>query len=83
MERPSFGLTCPSDIKQYADRAKNYTTVTWPPVIADDNSGLEPTVTSSSVQGIHCIGKHEVIYNATDAAGNYKICKFHVTVEGT
>lgn len=82
VERPSFGLTCPGDIKRYADRSKNYTAVTWIPVEATDNSGMPPNVTSSGVESRYYEGKHEIVYNATDEAGNYKICKFHVTVEG-
>ncbi|XP_078343207.1 uncharacterized protein LOC144628957 isoform X2 [Oculina patagonica] len=81
VERPSFGATCPSDIKRYADKAKNYTTVNWPPVVATDNSGLIPTVIASGWTNIYYKGKHQVIYNASDAAGNYRICTFHVTVE--
>jgi len=79
---PSFGFTCPIDIKRYADRAKNYTTVTWPPVIAIDNSDVTPKVVSSGVSNIYYIGRHQVMYNASDEAGNYKLCKFYVTVEG-
>lgn len=82
VETPSFRLTCPSDIRQYADKGKNYTTINWLPVVATDNSGLVPTVTSSGVKNIYYQGKQEVIYNASDAAGNYRICRFHVTVEG-
>ena len=81
MESPSFGATCPSDIKRYADKAKNFTTVNWPPVAATDNSGLVPTVTSSGWTNVYYKGKHQVIYNASDAARNYRICKFHVTLE--
>ncbi|PFX23093.1 CUB and sushi domain-containing protein 1 [Stylophora pistillata] len=81
VESPSFGLTCPNDIKQYADRATNYSTVTWPPVIPTDNSGKKLNLTSSGVEKIYYEGKHQVIYNATDEAGNYKICKFYITVE--
>ena len=82
MESPSFGLTCPSDIKRYADRAKNYTEVTWPPVIATDNSGVTPCAVSSGMSNIYYRGRHQVMYNASDEAGNYKLCKFYVTVEG-
>ncbi|XP_022803614.1 uncharacterized protein LOC111340956 [Stylophora pistillata] len=81
VESPSFRLTCPSDIERYADKAKNYTQVFWPPVIATDNSGLAPNVTSRGVQGIYYSGKHEVSYNASDGAGNFRICKFHITVK--
>lgn len=81
VESPSFGFTCPSHINSYADKERNYTQVSWPPVIATDNSGLAPTVTSRGVQVIYYNGKHEVTYNASDVAGNFKICKFHITVE--
>ena len=81
MKRPSFGGTCPSDIRRYADKAKNFTTVNWPTVVATDNSGLVPTVISSGWSNIYYEGRHEVVYNASDAAGNYRICKFHVTIE--
>ena len=84
MERPSFGVTCPSNIRQYADRAKNYTTVNWAPVVATDNSGVVPTVTEYGVPTANRFyqGRHRVTYNASDTAGNYKVCVFFVTVEG-
>ena len=84
VERPSFGDTCPSsDIKRYADRSKNYTTVDWPPVVATDNSGKATSVTQHGVptENKFYEGRHDVFYNASDAAGNYRICKFQVTVQ--
>lgn len=82
VESPSFGVTCPSDIKRFADRGQNYTTVNWNPVIATDNSGVAPNVTTSGVKSIYVKGKHLVMYKASDEAGNSKICKFHVSVLG-
>ena len=84
MERPSFGVTCPEDIKRYADWAKNYTTVTWSPVVAVDNSGVVPNVAEYGMPIANRFyqGRHEVIFNASDEAGNYRICQFHVTIEG-
>ena len=82
VESPSFGVTCPSDIKRFADRGKNFTAPTWPTVIATDNSGVVPTVTKSGEKRIFYRGRHLVSYNATDEAGNYKTCTFFVTVEG-
>ena len=82
MESPSFGFTCPNDIRRYADRAKNYTTVTWPTVIATDNSGVTPNVSTIGVRSIYYIGKQLVMYNASDKAGNFKICMFYVNIEG-
>ena len=82
MESPSFGFTCPSDIRRYADRAKNYTTVTWPSVTATDNSGVAPNVFTIGVKSIYYTGKQLVMYNASDKAGNYEVCKFYVIIEG-
>ena len=82
MERPSFGSTCPYDIKRYADRAKNYTAVSWPPVKATDNSGVTPNVFSTGVTSIYYTGRHTVTYNASDEAGNSRICTFYVIIEG-
>ena len=82
MERPSFGSTCPYDIKRYADRAKNYTAVSWPPVKATDNSDVTPNVVSTGVTSIYYTGRHTVTYNASDEAGNSRICKFYVIIEG-
>ena len=56
--------------------------MSWPSVIATDNSGVVPTVTKSGVKNMFFRGKHLVSYNATDEAGNFKACKFFVTVEG-
>ena len=82
MERPSFGSTCPSDIKRFADKAKNYTAVTWGPVIATDNSGVTPKISVSGKKSLYYEGKHLIMYNAQDESGNNKSCKFYVTVEG-
>jgi len=83
VERPSFGVTCPSDIKRYADLAKNFTTINWSQLVATDNSGVVANVTERGVPTANRFheGRHEVIYNASDTAGNFKICKFYVTVE--
>ena len=82
METPSFGFTCPSDIKHYADRAKNYTTVIWSKVIATDNSGVTPTMSVSGLRSIYYTGRHLVVYKARDDSGNYNLCSFYVTVLG-
>ena len=82
MESPSFGLTCPGDIKRFAERAKNYTTITWPEVEATDNSGVTPTVTVTGLRRMYYVGKHLIVYKARDEARNFKLCQFHVTIEG-
>ena len=82
MESPSFGLSCPGDIKRFAERAKNYTTITWSKVEATDNSGVTPTVTVTGVRRMYYVGKHLIVYKARDEARNFKLCQFHVTIEG-
>ena len=82
MESPSFGLTCPGDIKRFAERAKNYTTITWSEVEATDNSGVTLTVTVTGVRRMYYVGKHLIVYKARDEARNFKLCQFHVTIEG-
>lgn len=82
MESPSFGLTCPGDIKRFAERAKNYTSITWSEVEATDNSGVTPTVTVTGVRRMYYVGKHLIVYKARDEARNFKLCQFHVTIEG-
>lgn len=77
-----FGQTCPVDFRTTADKGKSYTTVSWPPVVATDNSGINPVVTSSGVTPKYYKGKHLVVYNASDQAGNFKICQFYISVDG-
>ena len=81
-ESPSFGKTCPDGFRTTADKGKSYTTVSWPPVVATDNSGVNPVVSSSGVTPKYYIGKHLVKYNASDQAGNFKICQFYISVDG-
>ena len=81
-ESPSFGRTCPDGFRTTADKGKSYTTVSWPPVVATDNSGIDPVVTSSGVTPKYYKGKHLVVYNASDQAGNFKICQFYISVDG-
>ena len=63
-------------------KGTNYTTVTWNPVKATDNSGVEPNVSASGVENVYYKGKHLVTYIARDEAGNNKSCTFYVAVEG-
>ena len=81
-ESPSFGRTCPDGFRATADKGKSYTTVSWLPVVATDNSGIDPVVTSSGVTPKYYKGKHLVVYNASDQAGNFKICQFYISVDG-
>ena len=80
---PSFGETCPSPQRVFADEGKTTAMVTWGPVIATDND--HATVTASpNVMSPHefAEGSHTVIYTAKDPSQNTKFCHFIVNVQG-
>ncbi|XP_038049695.1 uncharacterized protein LOC119723206 [Patiria miniata] len=56
--------------------------VTWDEPSAEDDDGVAPMVESSHSSGDEFpVGITDVTYNATDMAGNTKICSFSVAVE--
>lgn len=81
IESPSFGSTCPTGILATADEGKNYTEPSWPPVVATDNSGIKPVVTTVGIRAKYYEGKHLIVYNAIDATENRKLCRFYLSVE--
>lgn len=83
IESPSFGSTCPTGILATADKGKNYTEPSWPPVVATDNSGIKPVVTTVGIRAKYYEGKHLIVYNATDSAENRKLCRFYLSVDVT
>ena len=84
IEDPSFGETCPSPRKTYADKGKTTTLEIWGPVTATDNSDEVNVTVSPQVTSPHMFseGQHTVVYTATDPSGNKKLCYFKVTVQG-
>ncbi|SMD44497.1 delta-60 repeat domain-containing protein/Por secretion system C-terminal sorting domain-containing protein [Aquiflexum balticum DSM 16537] len=71
---------CPTDITVSNDAGDCSATVTWTAPTATDNSG-SVTLTSNFEPGaVFPVGTTEVIYTATDAAGNQATCSFNVTV---
>ncbi|XP_033637821.1 sushi, von Willebrand factor type A, EGF and pentraxin domain-containing protein 1-like [Asterias rubens] len=78
---PVFGDSCPSDITVTAESGQIAANVTWPEPQATDNSGEEPTITSS-VDSPLLLGEQSrmVMYYARDSEGNAGVCTFIVTV---
>ena len=75
-------LGCPQDITVDAGSDCS-TSVRWLAPTAKDNCGSIPTLKSNFNPGdVFPVGKTEVKYEATDAAGNTSSCSFHVTVMG-
>lgn len=60
--------------------SKNDTFIDWDPPFIYDNSNTEVNVTQSLQAGQIGVGKHQVIYTATDLAGNQNKCVLNVTV---
>ncbi|XP_033099723.1 uncharacterized protein LOC117103263, partial [Anneissia japonica] len=80
-EPPEF-TNCPDNITETTDERVNYTMVSWSPVTAEDNSLVEPNIESShNSNDSFYIGTVEVVFTATDNAGNEATCSFFVTVE--
>ena len=78
-------ITCPLDFYEVTDPGRPGAVVIWE-VIAQDNSGLEPTIVCDA-GGLQSgdefpIGVTTVTCTATDAAGNEASCSFTITVNG-
>ena len=55
--------------------------VPWTEPIANDNSGMTPTVTQSHQPGDSFpVGTTQVTYTFTDLTGNQAFCSFSVTI---
>lgn len=74
-------LSCPSDLVSEVPVEASGSSVTWTSPVVTDNSGLAPTVTSSSIPGSFFLrGTTQVTYTFTDNSGNQVSCSFSVTV---
>ncbi|KAJ8041635.1 Hyalin [Holothuria leucospilota] len=79
---PPVIVNCPGNIVVNSDPDRNGATVTWPQVVASDNSGIAPTITSSPESGAtFVIGTTTVVITAVDNAQNPATpCIFSVMV---
>jgi hypothetical protein len=76
-------MQCPNDTTVAADLGVNFTVVTWPPVIINDNVDVTTLDMSHTNGSIFYIGSVNVSYQASDLAGNTASCNFTVTVIDT
>lgn len=60
---------------------RNLTFVDWDAPIIYDNSNTELNVTQSVQPGFLGVGRHQVVYNASDSSGNHNSCVMNVTVK--
>ncbi|TPV33434.1 HYR domain-containing protein [Paucihalobacter ruber] len=74
---------CPTDITVANDKGNCSAAVTWTAPTATDNSGSVTLISNFEPGHIFPVGITEVVYTATDAAGNQSTCKFNVTVNDT
>ncbi len=76
-------LTCPDGQTVTNDLNLGTAVVTWPDITVVENSGEAPVASSDHPSGFSFpIGSTEVVYTATDAAGNEGRCTFIVNVQG-
>ena len=85
-EDPKFSVDSINNIDQGTDTGQSYATVTWTVPTASDNSGNNPTVSVTPSNFNPPIqlndGTYNVIYTATDTAGNTATLSFTITVRG-
>lgn len=90
---PSFGTTCPSGFKVYADKGTTSRIVSFKVPRATDNSGKNPNVTTFGLPRNAQIkdgkvayrfqqGQHVITYVAVDEMGLKKECSFEIKVQG-
>lgn len=79
-------IICPSSISVSTDLGKATAKVCLPKAAASDNSGQQPTITTSvgaeSKDFIAQSTPHQVVYTARDAAGLESKCTLQITVSG-
>ncbi|XP_027046383.1 sushi, von Willebrand factor type A, EGF and pentraxin domain-containing protein 1-like isoform X1 [Pocillopora damicornis] len=80
-------IICPSSISVSTDLGKATAKVCLPKAAASDNSGQQPTITTSvgaeSKDFIAQSTPHQVVYTARDAAGLESKCTLQITVSDT
>ena len=73
---------CPDDIVM-DDVTTAEIRVHWQQPTATDNSGVQPALHSTRESGEYFAvpGSYEILYTATDGAGNEARCSFRITLE--
>ncbi|XP_072032242.1 hyalin-like isoform X2 [Amphiura filiformis] len=78
-ENPQI-INCPSDITVYVAPGLTSATVTWTPPTATDNDMIVSLISNYNTPREFQIGSKEVVYVATDPAGNFDDCTFVIIV---
>ncbi len=80
-EEPPVISGMPTDILAENDPGSCYTVVTWIPPTATDNKGVVSFTSNYQPGDLFSYGANQVIYTATDAAGNSTQASFYVYVQ--
>ena len=80
-EPPSYGNSCPQDIRKYTDKNDDVY-ITWTPPKSTDNSGEPTSVRKTGLSGSskYPVGTTTITYSAKDTAGLTTICSFSISV---
>ncbi|XP_071097431.1 sushi, von Willebrand factor type A, EGF and pentraxin domain-containing protein 1-like isoform X3 [Haliotis cracherodii] len=73
----------PGFIRQYAERGRNSAVVSWPELVAEDNSDSDVAIIlrKGNISGSRFeVGSHEITYEAVDDSGLTDDCSFMVNV---
>ncbi len=73
-------VTCPANITIPNDSGFCAALVSWNPISATDNCGIDTAMTSVPNNSVFNVGTTQVLYTATDIAGNIDSCTFDVEV---
>ncbi|XP_022098071.1 hyalin-like isoform X1 [Acanthaster planci] len=77
-------ISCPPTIVRYVRTATQQLSVSWPSPTASDDSGIQPTITSTpnypTPSGTFGAGMHSVVYSARDEAGNQASCTLWINI---
>ncbi|XP_072175625.1 uncharacterized protein [Diadema setosum] len=81
-EKPTFS-GCPQNITTRTDPGKTSVSLTWNDPVASDNVGVVDVTTNRVSGEAFAIGTAQVVYEASDAAGNVGECIFYIVVLDT
>lgn len=80
-EEPPVISGTPTDILAENDPGSCYTSITWAPPTATDNKGVVSFTSNYQPGDLFSYGATQVVYTATDAAGNSTQASFYVYVQ--
>ncbi|XP_033120622.1 hyalin-like isoform X2 [Anneissia japonica] len=77
---PPVFTNCPTSITVNAPLGEAFAVVSWPLLVATDNSQDPPIFNETSTEGSFGIGNTRLAFSATDGSDNTGLCVFSITV---